>query len=473
MLFVSPVFLIYFLPIVLFLYHLSRQRFKNYVVLTASLIFYAWGSPTFVFVLLTTTLIDFLLVKKMDSIIQPGRRKIFLIISLVLNIGLLVYFKYMNFFVNSFNHVIESIGGPHLHALNILLPIGISFFVFESITYVVDVYKKEQKALDNFSHYLLYIFFFPKMIAGPIVRFAEISEQIQGRLKETDASLFVQGFGRFVTGLAKKIMIADVLAVYTNAYVLNIDGEYGSITAWIAAIAFAMQIYFDFSGYSDMALGLAGMLGFKLAENFNNPFHASGLNEFWKRWHMSFTRWVKQYLYIPLGGNKVSKVKQYFNLWIIFIISGLWHGAAWNYVIWGCLHGLVMTFEKILNHYNIRWPSRWIAIPFTTLLVVLITLLLKSNNLQDSIQWYRSLFSFTGGNNQLPMLMETKLMLLIAIVFSFIGLSGAGKRLEQWWYGNSLNQSTAIKPVLWIVLWILSLSYITGHSFTAFIYFMF
>jgi alginate O-acetyltransferase complex protein AlgI len=474
MLFVSPVFLIYFLPILLFLYKLSNHTYKNHLLLASSLIFYSWGAPVFVFVVITTTLVDFLLVKKMAAQPNLRSRKIFLIISVSLNLGLLMYFKYMNFFVNNIKALLSSAGvdaGPMLH---IALPIGISFFVFESITYVVDVYRKEQEPLKDFSQYLLYIFFFPKMIAGPIIRFAELAPQLQNRFNHTDPGLYVQGFGRFVTGLAKKVMFADVLAVYTDAYIRNVGMGADASTSWLAAIAFALQVYFDFSGYSDMAIGLANMFGFKLEENFNNPFTASSLHDFWKRWHMSFTRWIKHYLYIPLGGSKKSTPRTYLNLWIVFILSGLWHGAAWNYLLWGIFHGLFLVAERIYLGKLWERTGKIISTPVVCLFVVLTTLLLKTNELQASLVWYKSLFFIQPGTVHLNMLLETKLVLGLAIIFSLLTLTGFGKKIQDWWYQtHTISTGQWIKPAIYLVLWIVSLSYVTGHSFQSFIYFMF
>ena len=361
MLFISPVFLIYFLPVFIWIYHITKDSYKNHLLLGASLIFYAWGAPKFVFILLLTTAIDFYLVKLMSQKTTPHSRKLFLMLSLTLNLGLLVYFKYMNFFVNNFKEAFHSFGLQTGPMLNIILPIGISFFVFESITYAVDVYRREQEPLKKFSYYLLYIFFFPKMIAGPIVRYGEIASQIEGRFKESSNQLYVQGFGRFVTGLAKKVMIADVLGVYTDAYIRSITMGIDVYSSWLCALAFSMQIYFDFSAYSDMAIGLANMLGFRLNENFNNPFTSSRLKEFWQRWHMSFTRWIKSYLYIPLGGSKISIKRTYLNLWIIFIISGLWHGAAWNYLIWGCVHGVFLILERLFLGDLFNKMGKWVS----------------------------------------------------------------------------------------------------------------
>jgi len=379
----------------------------------------------------------------------------------------------MNFFIHSFNSAMENAGIAHGPYLNIILPLGISFFVFESLTYIIDVYRREQKALNNLSHYLLYIFFFPKMIAGPIVRYSEISDQIEGRFENNSIHHFLTGFGRFVTGLCKKVLIADVLGVYTDAYIRGSDHLYSIESAWLAAISFTMQIYFDFSGYSDMAIGIARMFGFKLNENFNNPFNSASLSEFWKRWHMSFTRWIKQYIYIPLGGNKKPTIIVLINLWVIFLISGLWHGAAWNYVIWGMLHGLVLTIEKLVKIKYWGKKFKWITIPITTIVIILLTLLLKTSDINSSILWYKSLFGITNGIEKLSMLNETKVALIIALVFSFISITKVGKKWEEYWFNYNEKKTLYIKPIAWVVMWVFALSYITGHKFTAFIYYMF
>lgn len=474
MLFISPVFLLYFLPVFLLLYSISPRWMKNWVLLLASLVFYAWGAPRFIFVVLLTTLVDFQLVRIMSRQQNPSRRKGFLIASLSLNLGLLAYFKYMNFFVDNGNALLRSLGfmpGPSLH---ILLPIGISFFVFESITYVVDVYRREQEPLKNFGYYLLYIFFFPKMIAGPIVRYGEIAGQIEGRLLRKDPSLMVTGFGRFVTGLAKKVVIADVLGVYTQAVMLHAGGGVDAFSAWIGMLAFAMQIYFDFSGYSDMAIGLANMMGFHIGENFYNPFTASSVTEFWKRWHMSFTRWMKQYLYIPLGGNRVSRPRLYFNLWLVFFLSGLWHGAAWNYILWGILHGCLLIAERLFLGRFWQRTGRWLSIPVTFFLVVALTLMLKTTDMRVTWSWYTALWSPLPEAQHIPLMSETLYILIVAVFFSLFTLLPYGGRIQRWWYSGWETTATRIlKPLLWVVLFIFCMGYVAGHDFKTFIYFMF
>ena len=285
----------------------------------------------------------------------PKRQKLFLILSLCLNVGMLFYFKYCNFFIENFNAILQSCGVQSLAWTKVVLPIGISFYTFESLTYVIDVYRREHKPLDNFWHYQLYIILFPKLIAGPIIRYHDISDQITNRFDTDSVDNKLAGFYRFVIGLCKKVLIANVLAVKADE-VFNMPIENISTNiAWIGSLSYTFQIYFDFSGYSDMAIGIGKMLGFKFPENFNNPYNSGSITEFWRRWHITLGTWMKNYLYIPLGGNKVSSTSRlYFNLWLVFILSGFWHGAAWTFIFWGIYHGIFLILERmfLLNLYK-------------------------------------------------------------------------------------------------------------------------
>jgi len=327
MVFSSITFLVYFLPLLLLVYFLSPNKIKNYVLLLASIFFYSWGAPRFIFVILLTTTLDFYLVKIMADSSSEKRRKLFLVISLCLNLGLLLYFKYCNFFIENLNSLLVLLHSEEIKWIGIALPIGISFYTFETITYVVDVYRKEHRPLSNFLEYQLYILFFPKLIAGPIIRFSQISDQIRGRFANYDLDMILNGFFRFVLGLSKKVFLANTIGLTANAVFSSDPHTLGTADCWIGAIAYSFQIYFDFSGYSDMAIGLAKMFGFRFPENFENPYTANSITEFWKRWHISLGSWMKNYLYIPLGGNKVNSSKKlYFNLILVFVLSGF---LAW------------------------------------------------------------------------------------------------------------------------------------------------
>lgn len=337
MVFSSIVFLLYFLPVFLLTYFLVPKKFKNTLILIASIFFYAWGAPKFIFVILITTFLDFHLVKWMDKTSSVTKRKLMLSLSVFINLGLLFYFKYSNFFIENVNEALSVFGVNNIHWTKLVLPIGISFYTFETITYVVDVYRKTHKPLTNFWDYQLYIILFPKLIAGPIVRYHDLADQIVDRKETIDDKLI--GFYRFALGLGKKVLIANHMGLVADEIFAKDLSELDTMTAWVGSIAYTFQIYFDFSGYSDMAIGLARMMGFKFPENFDNPYTSKSITEFWRRWHMTLGSWMKNYLYIPLGGNKVNNLRLYMNLWLVFLVSGLWHGASWSFIFWGAYHG--------------------------------------------------------------------------------------------------------------------------------------
>ena len=343
MAFSSVIFLTVFFPIVFTLYFLLHDKVRNIFLLMASIVFYMWGAPKFIFAILGTTTLDFYLVKLLYNSKTEKQRKLLLVLSLCLNVGMLFYFKYCNFFIDNANAILHLFTDKQIHWTKIILPIGISFYTFESLTYVVDVYRRVHKPLDNFWQYQLYILLFPKLIAGPIIRYHEISDQITGRLGKEKVDDVLTGFYRFVIGLSKKVLIANTVAkVADEIFSTNIE-HISMPYAWLGMLAYTFQIYFDFSGYSDMAIGMGKMLGFKFPENFDNPYNSGSITEFWRRWHITLGKWMKNYLYIPLGGNKVdSKARLFFNLWLVFLLSGFWHGAAWTFIFWGIYHGLFL-----------------------------------------------------------------------------------------------------------------------------------
>lgn len=324
MVFSSAVFLFYFFPLFFLVYFLAPAKIKNPVILFFSILFYSWGGPLFIFVILATTLCDFFLVKLMDRAVRW--RWVFLTVSLSINLGLLFYFKYFVFFAENLNGILAGMGMQEFHLYEIILPLGLSFYTFESITYIVDVYRKQHQPLKNFWDYQLYIIFFPKLLAGPIIRYGQIEAQIHHRPESIEYRL--TGILRFITGLGKKVLIANTLGE-TADYIFDVlpAWEQTWSVLWLGSFAYTFQIYFDFAGYSDMALGLAKMIGFVLPENFNFPYISGSITEFWRRWHITLGQWMKNYVYIPLGGNKVSKQKAYRNLIVVFLLSGFWHGA--------------------------------------------------------------------------------------------------------------------------------------------------
>ena len=317
MVFSSTLFLFYFLPLFLLVYHVVPKYLKNWVIFFFSILFYTWGAPVFVFILLGTSLLDFLMVRTIHRSQEARKRKILLIISLTINLGLLAYFKYSNFFIENANTLLESFGLKEVSWTKVIMPIGISFFTFESITYTVDVYRRKHAPLSNMKDYLLYLLAFPKLIAGPIVRFQEIADEVIERKENIDEKLI--GFYRFSIGLAKKVLVANVMAEQAEV-VFNSDfHQLSAYTAWVGILAYTMQIYFDFSGYSDMAIGLGKIMGFHFPENFNSPYSSRSITEFWRRWHMTLGNFMRDYLYIPLGGNKKGTIGTYVAIIVIFI----------------------------------------------------------------------------------------------------------------------------------------------------------
>lgn len=475
MIFSSSLFLIFFLPTFLLIYYLVGKKYKNIVLLVSSIAFYSWGAPRFIFVILLTTFLDFYLVKWMDRSNSRAKRRTLLVLSVSMNLGLLLYFKYFNFFISNVN----SLAGPlHIHLATIAglaLPIGISFYTFETLTYVVDVYRKVHAPLTRFRDYLLYIILFPKLIAGPIVRYHTIADQINDRFSSDTIDQRLSGFYRFMLGLGKKVLIANVAGKYADTLLNTDPHQLGMLSAWAGILGYAFQIYFDFSGYSDMAIGLGRMIGFRLPENFNNPYTASSITEFWRRWHMTLGAWMRNYLYIPLGGNRVNtKFRLYFNLWLVFLASGLWHGASWNFIFWGAYHGLFLVLERmfLLKVYN--RTGKWISIPLTFLIVVTGWVFFRLEHFSSAIQYIHTLFNF-GSTVQSPALNKEFLtMLCVATFFSFFTLLPKAISLQEGVFG--LVQRTPahlILAVISVMLFILSLSSITSADFNPFIYFRF
>jgi alginate O-acetyltransferase complex protein AlgI len=473
MVFSSITFLIYFLPVFLLAYHLTPNKFKNACILIFSIVFYAWGGPKFIFVLLGTTFLDFILVSKMHEAKSNRAKKQLLVISLLMNLGLLFYFKYSNFFIDNINEVLSLAGVKEITWLKIVLPIGISFYTFESVTYVVDVYRGIHKPLKNFWNYQTYILLFPKLIAGPIVRYHDIADQITDREKNYTSDVKLSGFYTFCIGLAKKVIIANTIGVQADdVFKLSIN-EIDSAAAWVGAISYSFQIYFDFSGYSDMAIGICKMIGIRLPENFNNPYLSSSITEFWRRWHMTLGLWMKNYLYIPLGGNKV-KSKLYRNLFIVFLLSGLWHGASWNFILWGAFHGLFLVLERLflLSFYN--KIGKLLSTLITFLIVVVGWVYFRIEDLTYANHVVKSMFSFNFSDGKFALHNDFYFSLCLSILFSFFAFIPFTKNIQEKVYGeNHTIVSNTLMLTMSVVLFYISLSFIAALDFNPFIYFRF
>lgn len=473
MVFSSIFFLLYFLPIFLLVYHFIDKKYKNYWILASSIFFYAWGAPQFIFVVLAAAVVDYSLVNKMHAVENPVRKKQWLVFSLLLNLGLLAYFKYANFFIENVNTLLESIGLTTVAWTEIALPIGISFYIFQSVTYAIDVYRGVNPPVKNFSHYLLFILSFPQMIAGPIVKFNHIAHQLANRDETADDRLL--GFYRFCIGLGKKVLIANVMAVYADQ-ALNGDLHVASsASVWLGIIAYTFQIYFDFSGYSDMAIGLGRMIGFKFPENFDSPYLSGSISEFWRRWHMTLGGFMKEYLYIPLGGNRgVSKSRAFFNLGIVFLLSGLWHGASWNFILWGAFHGIFLILDRLFLIKLLTKLGKIASIGVTFFVVVVGWAIFRMENFEEMKLVLEKMFSFESGT-MLQLSPEYWVILAVAVFFSIITAFQFGKIAERFF----LHQETAsviVHLVLFavaIVLLMLSISSIAASGFNPFIYYRF
>ncbi|MCD6066870.1 MAG: sugar acetyltransferase [Bacteroidetes bacterium] len=474
MIFSSSVFLVYFLPVFLAVYFLAPKRLKNAVLLVASIFFYSYGAPKFIFAILATTTLDFYLVQQMDKASSEQRRKLFLVLSVVLNVGMLFYFKYCNFFVENVNSMLSGMGMKNIGWTEIVLPIGISFYTFESLTYVIDVYRRVHKPLDNFWQYQMYILLFPKLIAGPIVTYHEISGQIKDRSANDTIDNKLDGFYRFCLGLAKKVLIANVIAVKADAVFAMKPEELNASLAWIGALSYTFQIYFDFSGYSDMAIGIGKMIGFKFPENFNNPYTSASITEFWRRWHMTLGNWMRNYLYIPLGGNKVSTPRLYFNLWLVFLASGFWHGAAWTFIIWGIYHGVFLILERMFLLKVYERIGKIPAVLITFFIVVIGWIYFRA----DSVHYANAMVSrlFSSGWELPPLFLDKEFITIacLAILFSFFTLVPAGKKILNTVYYDPHSKTGHVCLLLVsITLYDLSLASITTSGFNPFIYFRF
>ena len=343
MVFRSLMFLFVFLPSVLLIYYVCPKKFRNLVLFVSSLVFYAWGEPVYIVIMIFSTVFDYfngLLIEKYRQKGQLKKTKIVLINSIIINLAILFFFKYTDFFINNINLLLSS----NIQTLDLALPIGISFYTFQTMSYTIDVYRGEVKAQKNIISFGAFVVLFPQLVAGPIVRYKTIATQLDER-KESQEQ-FANGVHRFIIGLGKKVLLANNIGlVWEQISSYNIE-TLSTATAWIGAIAFSFQIYFDFSGYSDMAIGLGKMFGFNFLENFNYPYISKSITEFWRRWHISLGTWFKEYVYFPLGGNRGGKAKQIRNIFIVWGLTGFWHGASWNFVVWGLYFAVLLIFEK-------------------------------------------------------------------------------------------------------------------------------
>ena len=468
MLFSSNIFLFLFLPVTLLGYYLLRPsvRLKNYFLLVMSLGFYAWGEPIYVFLMLASIVGNFLFGWLVGG--ATARKKLWLILSVIFNLGILFWFKYTNFLLDNINALL----GTSFPLIAPALPIGISFFTFQAMSYVIDVYRGTTEIQKNPLYLALYISFFPQLIAGPIVRYNTIAQQIRERKETLEA--FESGVCRFIQGLGKKVLLSNVLALTSErAFALAVSQELTVLTAWLGGIAYMLQIYFDFSGYSDMAIGLGRMFGFQFEENFRHPYLSRSVSEFWRRWHISLGQWFRDYVYFPLGGSRVSQGRILRNLFAVWLLTGIWHGANWTFILWGVLYGVLITFEKFTGiPQRLQSPLlRGLYRLFTVLVVLFGFVLFGSADIGTAGYQIRIMLPFSGAplynGESLFLLQEYWPFYLLGIFAATPAWSRLTGKLPQ----NPASQ--ILKTTGYMLILLLSVSYLAMGAHNPFIYFNF
>ena len=472
MVFSSNVFLIYFLPIFLIFYFISPKKWRNVVLLLFSLVFYAYGAPDFILLLVGSCVANFYLVKLMHNSENKLTKKLYCAAAIIISLGLLIYYKYANFFIDNINILLEAFGAHTITFAKVLLPIGISFFTFQSITYVIDTYRGNNQPMERLHDYVLYIMMFPQLIAGPIVRYCDIEQEIRHRDYNWGEAL--QGFYRFIIGLSKKVLISDVIGIQVDKMLTGDIALFDTATAWITIVGYTMQLYFDFSGYSDMAIGLGKIMGFHFQENFDNPYNSRSITEFWRRWHMTLGAFMRNYLYVPLGGNRCSKSRMYFNLWIVFLLSGFWHGANWNFLIWGAYHGIWLVLERMGLKKFYDKIGKIPSVLITFLLAVIGWVFFRIENFNDAITFISRMFAFDFNIIATVYDKQFFFTLIVALIFSFICLLPFGKKIHYFVFYTNYNKTQNI--IVWliaVIVLLFCLGALNVAGFSPFIYFRF
>ncbi len=470
MLFSSLTFLFGFMPILIILYFIVKNRkYKNIILLIFSLIFYAWGEPKYIFLMLITILIVYifgLLIDKYDKKNKKTLKKMCLVICCVLVLGSLIFFKYTNFLITN----LKTIFNIKLHLINIVMPIGISFYTFQILSYIIDLYNKKIKLQKNYFSLALYVSLFPQLIAGPIVRYETVEDEIDNRLVSKED--IVSGIKRFIIGLSKKVIIANQMALFADLVFNNHNDSFGTVMIWLGILAYTLQIYFDFSGYSDMAIGLGKVFGFHFLENFNYPYISKSITDFWHRWHISLSSWFRDYVYIPLGGNRVNKFRWIMNILLVWMLTGLWHGAAWNFVIWGLFYGLLLLFEKLFFSKVLKKLPEFIKWIYTFIIIMIGWMIFRSNSLNELLLFLKIMFTYKQTDwitilaDNLPTF-NSLIFIIPAFILSFPIFEKIRKK-----YSNKLLY-TLITNILLLILFIICVMCLTSSSYNPFIYFRF
>ena len=465
MLFTSISFLYYFLPALIIIYFITPKKYKNIILLIASLLFYFYGEPKYVFLMILEIIIAYIGAILIDK--YKNQSKNILIITLFIHVFLLIIFKYTDFIIQTIN----DISNANIKLLNIALPIGISFYTFQIISYIIDVYNGKVKVQKNIIKLATYVSLFPQLVAGPIVRYQTVEKELDNRTHSFNN--FAYGIRRFTIGLAKKVLIANALGeLCSKAFLVD---EKTIVFFWIFGISYMLQLYFDFSAYSDMAIGLGRIFGFNFPENFNYPYISKSITEFWRRWHISLSTWFRDYVYIPLGGNREGKYKQIRNILIVWLLTGIWHGANWTFLIWGLLFGIILIIEKIwLNNFMEKLPS-FIRRIYVLFIVMILFIIFNSDNMSVALTNIKGLFGMNGeafvNDYTLHYLKSYLPVLIIALVGSTPFIKILIDKLRKNKYVN--NIINILEPILIVVILVVVTSYLIDNSYNPFLYFRF
>lgn len=473
MVFSSLLFMFRFLPVVLILYFAAPVKFRNIILFLFSLFFYAWGEPKYVLLMLCSITVDYLIGRRIQSFKNQGKiraARSWLVISIVYNLSVLGFFKYADFLIGSVNNVL----GTAIPLPGIPLPIGISFFTFQTMSYTIDVYKGATTAQKNWMKYGTYVSMFPQLIAGPIVQYKTIAEQLEFRRETTDD--FVEGIHRFMIGAGKKVLLANNIGVLWDTVSTMPTGTLPAATAWLGALAYTFQIYFDFSGYSDMAIGLGKMFGFHFLENFNYPYISKSITEFWRRWHISLSSWFREYVYIPLGGNRRGVAKQVRNIAVVWLLTGIWHGASWNFVLWGVYYGALLLLEKFVFAGVLKRLPKIFRSVYTLFFVVVGWIIFAFDNMSVGLQYLKTMFTGAGcgfaDSNTIYLLYNYAILFVILI----LGSTQLPKKAAGWCIqklGKASWITVAARMVFYAGIFLLTVAYLVDASYNPFLYFRF
>lgn len=469
MVFSSLAFLFYFLPLTILIYFITPEKFRNIWLFISGLIFYAWGEPIYVFVMILSVLIDYtagIFIHKFDA--EPSKRKVMLLVSVCMNLLLLGTLKYSSFIIYSINSIFSSnIPDPQLP-----LPIGISFFTFQSMSYTIDLYMRNIKVQKNFINFAAYVTMFPQIVAGPIVRYADVARELDART--VSLRKIGDGAGIFIKGLAKKVLLANNIGMLWTEIKAMDYGEISALTAWLGIIAFTLQIYFDFSGYSDMAVGLGKMFGFHFPVNFEHPYMSKSISEFWRRWHITLGTWFRLYVYYPLGGNRKGKARTVLNLLIVWSLTGLWHGASWNFVLWGLYFGILIIAEKMFLNKIFPFIPNLIKFIYTITAVILGWVLFETDSITNAGLYIKAMFGGTGVifDSVSAYQIASYAILFAVCIFACTDLSRT--LLVSIKHNKWLSKTfTAALPVLQLCVMLLCTAYLVDATYNPFLYFRF